>query len=353
MFTLNRFFLNELLTQNGRPLKFLSAVCLTMFCLFSLFSSSHAQWNNNPLANKLLVTGTKNPINITTAPDQLGGGFVFWEDKVDSLSTNVFFQHFNSDGSIDFRADGKPVSISSSLKNSSISCASSPMSAVVVFKDFGGDKNGELYAQRVSSKGDLLWSQYGVKLTHLEGEALYPSLTSDNEGNVFVTFIYRDYSTPANYNLYAQIIKPSGETVFNQNGLLVAQSTRIKSHPRIAADNLGGMFVFWVESLEGKAKLFVQHFDSKGRNTWANKTSLVSTGNDNVLGYSILSVSDNSVYVNWEAKKLSKDIFQQLISIDGKFLWPKDGEKVTNQYGNQTSPQAVFFRILYNTQLEQ
>ncbi|MDP4172330.1 MAG: hypothetical protein Q8933_00060 [Bacteroidota bacterium] len=322
--------------------KFKLSFFFIIVSLFTLPLGVFAQWNNDPLANKVLASDTKNPINITTVSDQNGGGFVFWEDKVDSSTSNLYFQHFTADGTTDFPSYGKPVSQSSSHKTAPISATSTPLSAVIIYKDFGGDKNGELYAQRVSSKGELLWTNYGIKLTDHEGESQYPYVTSDNMGNVFVTYIYRDFSTPANYKVYVQKIKPSGETAFTSNGMLVAQSARIKSNPKIAGDNKGGMFVFWVESVEGKARLYVQHIDANGKNTWSNKTVQISRAHENILNYSVLSVAGNSAYVNWEVKNGTKDIYQQLISIDGKFLWTKEGEKLTNQYGSQTSPQEIY-----------
>ncbi|MGE5498387.1 MAG: hypothetical protein ACM3Q2_09970, partial [Syntrophothermus sp.] len=320
---------------------FVSALLLFASAVMIPFTASEAQWNSNPLANKMLVTGVKNPIGISTVPDQTGGGFIFWEDKIDSVTTDIFFQHFNEDGQISFRADGKQISRRKSSRTSAIASAAPAQSAVVVYHDIDNDKSGELFAQRVSSRGDLLWDEDGVRLTDHQGETEYPAISSDRDGNAFVTYIYRDFNTPVNYNIYLQKIKPSGSLVFRGNGVLVNQSPRVKSHSKITSDNKGGAYVLWVESSEGKARLYAAHFDSTGKNTWSGKNILISSGNDNVLGFSAAQCTGGQIYISWEVKKGDKDIYHQLLSIDGRPQWSRDGEKISSRNGNQTSPQFV------------
>ncbi|MEI7811202.1 MAG: hypothetical protein WCJ01_02120 [Ignavibacteria bacterium] len=315
---------------------------IVVFLLFIINSYLNAQWNNNPQANKILVTGTKKPLNISTTVDNNGGGFIFWEDKTDSINSNIYFQHFTEDGMIDFRADGKQISKRLTHKNSAISCASSQLTSVVIYKDYGNNKSGDLYVQKVSNRGDLLWTDNGKKITDFNGDAIDPSIASDFKGNIFVSYIYRDYNTPANYHLYVQKLKTSGDASYKDNGLLVIQSSRIKSRPKLTVDSKGGAYIFWVESNEGKARLNAQHIDSTGRLSWGTKPISVSGLADNVLGYTVQTIAGDQAYVTWEVKKTNKDIYQQLISIDGRSLWSRDGKRVTNQYGSQTYPQAIY-----------
>ncbi|MGE5429934.1 MAG: hypothetical protein ACM3QX_02605 [Syntrophomonadaceae bacterium] len=298
-----------------------------------------AQWNNNPQVNRILVSNTKNPYNITASPDGSGGGFVFWEDRIDSSHTNVFFQHFNSDGEVGFRTDGKPVSLNMSSRTLPFSGSSLPGSAVVFFKDFSEGKAGELYAQRVSSKGDLLWGLSGVRISVQDAGILELSASSDKEANSFVTYVYRNYGTPADYAVYVQKLNSSGKTSFKGNGIVITNSPSIKSRPRIAADNKGGAYIFWIESNEGKARLYAQHVNSSGKANWSGRPVLISTSGENVINYVTEPVGSSAVYAAWEIKKSDRDILHQLISIDGKILWNKNGERISNRYGDQTSPQ--------------
>jgi hypothetical protein len=324
---------------SGRTRKLLAAGMILSSLLFMPDGKIHAQWNNNPQINRILVSNTKNPYNITSSPDGQGGGFVFWEDKTDSTHTNVFFQHYNEDGTVSFRTDGKPVSMNSSSRSLPVSGISLPGSAVVFFKDFSDGKAGELYAQRVSTKGDILWGSKGVRVSIQDAGILELSATGDNDANSFVTYIYRNYGTPADYAVYVQKLNSSGKTSFRGNGTIISNSPSIKSRPAIAADGKGGAYVFWIESNEGKARLYAQHINSLGKPSWGGRPLLVSTSGENVINYVIGSMGRTGVYAAWEIKRSGRDILQQMISIDGKIMWNKNGEKITNRYGDQTSPQ--------------
>lgn len=301
--------------------------------------SLQAQWNSNPQVNRILVSNTKNPYNITTAFDEAGGGFVFWEDRTDSAHTNIFFQHFNEDGEVSFRTDGKPVSLNTTSRSLPVAAGSVSGSAVVFFKDFSDGKLGEIYAQKVSSKGDLLWGPSGIRITNQETGTLELSASGDNEANTYIAYIFRDYSTPAEYNICVQKLNYSGKTLFRQNGLVVSKSPAIKSRPRIVPDNRGGAYIFWIESNESKARLYTQHISSSGKTTWMGRPVLVSTSNESVINYTAEPMGQSAVYTAWEIKKSGRDILHQMISLDGKILWNKNGERITGRTGDQTNPQ--------------
>ncbi|HEX2867668.1 MAG TPA: hypothetical protein VHO03_11540 [Ignavibacteriales bacterium] len=311
--------------------------------ILSSFVISHgslkAQWNSNPQVNRILVSNTKNPYNITTASDEAGGGFVFWEDKTDSAHTNVFFQHFNDDGLVSFRTDGKPVSMNTASRSLPVAAGSISGSAVVFFKDLSDGKPGEIYAQRVSSRGDLLWGESGIRITDQEAGSLELSASGDKEANTYIAYVYRDYSTPADYNICVQKLNYSGKASFRQNGIVVSKSTAIKSRPQIVPDNRGGAYIFWIESNESKARLYAQHMNSSGKTTWMGRPVLVSTSNESVINYTAEPVGESAVYAAWEIKKSGRDILHQMVSIDGKILWNKNGERITGRTGDQTNPQ--------------
>lgn len=319
---------------------FIAGLMLSSFLGYP--SGLKAQWNSNPQVNRILVSNTRNPYNINSVSDGASGGFIFWEDKTDSTHTNIFFQHFSEDGAPGFRTDGKPVSRNEASRSQPVAGTSLANSAVVFFKDFTGSRPGEIFAQRVSSKGDLLWGSGGIKVTDLKTGILDLSVASDEKANTFVAYIFRDFSTPADYNVYVQKLNPSGRTSFKDNGLLVFKSSAIKSRPRIAADSRGGAYIFWIESSEGKTRLYAQHIDASGKISWNGRPLLVSAPGDNVINYVIEPVGSSAIYSAWEVNKSGRDILHQLVSIDGKLQWNRNGERITNRYGDQTGPQPLY-----------
>lgn len=334
----NALLSNALLSPASFGRMMISACLL----LLLLPSATQSQWNNNTQKNTLIVTERKNPINIASATDHSGGAFVFWEDKNEQRTADVFFQHFDEEGNISFRADGKPVSSLQGIKSNAVCAPYDSKSAVVVWKDLTYDKSGDLFAQKVSTDGRLLFGQGALRITSRNGEELDPAVTSDSRGNIFITYINRDYSVPSNYSVHVQKITPQGNPGYRENGVQVERSLRVKSQPQIAPDNRGGVFVFWVESVEGTAQLYSSHIDSLGNENWSRSPLLVSSPKENVFNYTVIPAFNNSAYIAWEVKRADKDILHQLVSLNGQLQWRRGRDVVTSQFGAQTSPQTLF-----------
>ena len=94
-------------------IKYYTFVSVSILCLFD---SSLAQWVNDPSLNTKLVIDPVDPINISALKDFNGGAYVFWEDKKGSANSDIYFIHFDENGEVSFRADGKVVSTRSEFK---------------------------------------------------------------------------------------------------------------------------------------------------------------------------------------------------------------------------------------------
>lgn len=342
MLLLNNNLISQLMSnyREGDVELFLQVILISLFVLF-FYTGTNAQWSNNAEHNKRLVIDTKNPMNISTADDFSGGGFIFWEEKRDSNKTNIYFQHFDEEAEVSFRADGKPVSRLNAQKGSSVSSPFERNAALVLWKDHTYDKAGELFVQKVSASGLRQWSEDGLRLTFRQGEESEYSLSSDGNGNAFIIYLNKDYSLPENYSIFIQKVNSYGRPGFKENGILIYKSPKLKSRLQVLADSKGGAYIFWVESTDNKGQLFSLHIDPSGNTDWGKKPVQISGPQDDVFNYTALRAG-NSAYLAWETKKGEKDIYHQLISISGKLQWNKWGERITGRYGNQTNPQGFY-----------
>lgn len=322
--------------------RFLNRIVWISALFFSLQVNLSAQWNNNIYTNKLLVSDCRNPVNINAVPDLMGGGFIFWQDKIDSAKSNIFLQHFDEDGKYHFRTDGKPVSISENDKVQPQSVELSENYAVVLWKERTRSRASDLYAQCVKNNGELLWSEFGIQVTNRQGEEKEQSIASDAEGNIFVAYAYDDINLPENYGVYLQKLNSKGNISFKENGLLIYRSNKIKTHTIVSADEKGGCYIFWLESNEGRSKIYALHVNALGEFTWGKKPVLVSSLSRDVFNYNVVSVAGAFAYIIWEINASDKDIYHQMLSRNGKFVWKKGGEPVTGMPGNQASPNAFF-----------
>jgi hypothetical protein len=301
----------------------------------------NAQWVNNPTLNTKIVTDGSKPINISSVEDLKGGAFIFWEDNKSGFQNEIFFIHMDGNGKVSFQADGKKISELSGDKFTPVVSQNLPNSAVIVWKDYSNNKNGNLFAQRVFNNGNLLWEKNGLQVSPDFPDIIDYSVCSDNDGTVYVSYIAKADEFGSNYKLILQKININGQFEDNINGILVDNSVSRKSRCDVIADNEGGAFLFWLENQNNNFILFAQHIDSAGRQLWGKKALAMSNYNQTVISYSIQKTDFSSIYIAWQIQKSDKEIYHQLLSFSGKPLWGQGGKIATINKGNKTNPQVL------------
>ena len=94
-------------------IRLIVVIIATVLCHFD---TSFSQWVNDPSSNTKLVIDPLDPVNLVLLKDLSGGGYVFWEDKKINATNDIYFIHFNENGEVSFRADGKVISTRSRRK---------------------------------------------------------------------------------------------------------------------------------------------------------------------------------------------------------------------------------------------
>lgn len=334
------YFSNIEFRQNYNSLNFILQLIIFFVIVFGFYSSTVAQWVNNPKTNTKLVIDTNNPVNITSVRDYNGGAFIFWQDnKKDSIS-QVYFIHVDANGKVSMRADGKNVSTLNGAKENPVSSVSLSNSAVVTWKDFSTNRFGNLFAQRVSSNGDYLWNEKGIQLTNDNYNIYDYSITSDTKGNVFISYVTNVPGIQNNYKVESLKITPGGKFGFDST-VTITKSQNRESMSKVVSDNTGGCYIFWIENQKIKSVLFVQHINKQGKVDWVKTPIRLSDENLNVINYTVNRIDSSSVYVAWQMFKKGKEIYHQLINYKGSLLWGDNGKLIASQKGNQINPQAV------------
>jgi hypothetical protein len=310
---------------------------LIVICAFT----AKAQWVNNPELNTKLAIEGVSPVNISSVEDMKGGAFIFWEDNKSKFQNEIFFIHMDGNGKVSFRADGKKISDLTGNKSLPIASRNMPSTAVVVWKDFSGYKNGNLFAQRVYSNGNLLWQRKGVQVTPDYPAVTDYSVCSDDMGNVYVSYIAKADEFGSNYKLKLQKIRVNGQLANNLDGILVNESPGRKSASYVLADNEGGAFLFWLENQNTNTVLFAQHVDSSGKELWGKRPVAISGSNQTVLSYSVQQSDFSAFYIAWQIQKSEKDIYHQLLNFSGKPLWGQGGKIATSKKGTKSNPQVL------------
>lgn len=319
-------------------IKFIILIAIVFLCHYD---NSFAQWVNDPSSNTKLVTDPIDPINITALGDFSGGGYVFWEDKKNNSSSDIYFIHFNKNGEVSFRSDGKAVSTRSGGKDNPVSVVDASGNSVVLWRGYDKKKNPELYLQKLSKNGLRLWQNDGIQLTDNKIEKVDYSLRVDKRGFVHASYISKSMASSNKFSIRYQVLTPNGKLLSDSLKGILYKSNNTISETEIIPDNKGGSFIFWLENQNQKILLRAQYVDSTGSKKWGAKPLTISKLNSKVITYSVGKLGNN-IYTAITYQGTNKIIYQHLISDYGKLLWGSDGKLFTDQTGSQINPQFDF-----------
>ncbi|UCF04141.1 MAG: T9SS type A sorting domain-containing protein [bacterium] len=201
-----------------------------------------------------------------TAPritsDGAGGAIVTWLD-----GSHIYAQRVYVTGTLLWTADGIPVCTAVGGQDKVHIIEDGAGGAFIAWQD-GRGSDLDIYMQRITADGTLLWVTDGIVVCNAAYNQDYPILISDTSGGVIV--VWRD-GRDANYDVYAQRIDGSGDPVWPANGVPVAAGPANQRTQRIVPDTEGGAIVSWmVETVSGDGDIYIQRIDQNGDPMWGS-----------------------------------------------------------------------------------
>jgi hypothetical protein len=253
------------------------------------------------------------------------GGDSLWPACGVALCTNVYAQ-----GNIAIASDGAG-------------------GAIVTWEDCRspGDFTSDIYAQRVSAAGQVLWAPDGVALCTAANGQIQPRIAADGTGGAIIAWPDSRRHGLGDFDVYAMRVDAFGDRLWQENGIPVCPSTLFQSQPRLLSDGLGGAIIAWSDqradtTSEYSGDVYAQSFDAQGTARWApNGVPLcVAPWPQYVSGIS--PDGDGGAIVVWEDfRSESGDIYAQRVSGGGQALWAADGIGLCVQEAPQVESTVV------------
>jgi hypothetical protein len=199
--------------------------------------------------------------------------------------------------------------------------------ALVVWTDFRAG-HPDIYAQRVASSGDVLWTHGGVMVVGRAGEQTLPCVVADGEGGAIIA--WTDLRN-GDSDIYAQRVDELGVPQWSPDGVAVAAFSREQSHARITSDDRGGAIVVWEDwSDRSLTDLYAQRLSGAGELQWPTSIPIVTTGR---YAESPTMVADGvgGAIVAWSDYRagVGLTVFCQRLDGEGSVLWHSDGVAAT------------------------
>lgn len=269
------------------------------------------------------------------ASDGAGGALVAWSDFRNGVNSSVYAQRLDSLGNRVWIGDGITITVGI-LNPMVLELVSDTLGgAFVIWEELQGypgpvtDVNH--FTQRIDNQGRLLWSA-PVTITAAPNQQYYGDAAPDGAGGILVT--WEDWRDAADPDIYAQRVSADGTVLWTPDGALVSPDPTLQRPGHIVSDGSGGAFIAWYDfrSNYNRADAYLQRLTSTGTRAWGvdlpvvanydyaeGPNDLVSDGS----GGAIL-ISSREIYGAVET-----DILAQRINSAGGLLWGTEPVNVT------------------------
>jgi hypothetical protein len=268
-------------------------------------------------------TNTDDGCAIYVWSDTKLGARDLYAQKVDASGNMVWGDPLLVDGKIDRQED--PVITKAADGN-----------FVIAWIDFSDDLDGNVYAQKVSSSGQLLWQTGGVPVCVYPGIQISLNIEPDNTGGAYI--IWEDSRNPGK-DLYGQRLNGSGTPQWTLNGIPIANAAGDESYNTMWSDGTGGLIIGYVYALSGAETLLVKRFLPDGQMAWTQPLVLSPTiAIQNKIKMSPIN-GDSFVFTWQDARGGNPDIFAQRVNVNGTILWNDPLVVYTDSTSTETAPQ--------------
>ena len=206
--------------------------------------------------------------------------------------------------------------------------------AIVVWSDFRNGTDYDIYAQRITGQGVLLWLIDGVPVCTAPGNQQFPAVVPDGTGGALIAWVDLRHSSDA--DIYAQRISSAGEALWNADGIRANGAPNNQYVPDLASDGAGGAIVAWSDNRNGTDyDIYAQRIGPDGGQQWHPPGVPVCTAAGDQNKYGMLVVPDGigGAVIAWRDRRaggIYDDVFIQRLSSSGQPLWTQDGVGLTN-----------------------
>ena len=298
-------------------------------------------WEEN---GRPLVSAAGNQGTPAVAPDGSGGFFLVWL-SMPNLQRDLYAQRFNKEGEPLWET---VVVAEHEHPKSDHRIASDGKGGLYIVWEDWRNANLDIYGQRVSASGKILWEANGTALSSTPSNQYDPSVSADENGCVVVWW---DVPEIEAWQVYVQRMSPEGKPLWGEGGTRACLNPSGQSSGAVAADGAGGAFVFWVDhrneaSPQGDAlmnlDIYVQQFDPSGKRLLSEEGRALCEAPGTQIEVAALPDGNGGAYAVWtDLRDHYEDIYAQRVLPDGSAAWQANGAPVCIEGGRQRSPRIA------------
>ncbi len=318
--------------------------CLCLFCgLLALCGSlllaapAAAAWlpDGTPMC---VLAGDQSGTRIISDGSQ--GAIVVWIDYRHG-NADIYAQRVDGNGNPIWTPEGVPICTAAGSTSSPIIASDEAGGAVIAWDDYRNG-NHDIYAQRITADGQVLWAENGIAVCTAAGYQFATSIISAGGGGVIVA--WEDSRGGAYYDIYAQRINgANGASLWAADGRQICGAANSQYSPQAVSDGALGAIITWYDFRNGNYDVYAQRVNLAGTPQWTNDGVVVSAESNHQSGPMVATDGAGGAIIVWEDYRSGSnwDIYAQRLTSAGTASWTAGGVQVCSAAGNQNESQIL------------
>jgi hypothetical protein len=269
--------------------------------------------------------------------DGLDGSIITWYDTR-NITADVYAQRLDSTGAKIWMNNGVTICAAAGLQSPGGIVSDGNNGAIIVWMDRRSD-NGDIYAQRVNASGVVQWAQNGVAVCSFTATQDSPSMISDKLGGAVI--VWQDKRN-GNSDIYAQRIDSSGNPLWSPaTGVAICTASGDQTYPRLATDGSGGAIIAWTDArTDVNGDIYAQRINKDGVVRWVTDGVSICAGSVAQSIGSAVRAGGAGAIISWTEGTMSFDssiLAQKVVEMsDNIYVSPTGSDEAGD--GTQTNP---------------
>jgi hypothetical protein len=316
-----------------------------------LSNSGTKLWNPDGVA---LCTAEFAQVGPRMTPDSSGGCYVVWDDLRNGNTPNddVYAQHLSSTGAALWDANGKAICTAANAQNGSLVKVSNNN----IFINWMDVRNGSvgIYYQVLNASGNIQLEANGKLIVWgLSGDTPLENYLIVNR-STDTAIIWQDTRFANDgYRIYYQILNPDGSVDLEVNGRPITDSvggTQLSPKAIVTPDDY--LAIVWEDERGNNPKIYAQLLSPTGERLWGDQGLEVSDFDPLRQKDAQISYYDGSYYVGWSnSDTVGSSFFYHVYGqriLNGQKMWGPNGMMISVLPSNAQNQECTLYDLIDN-----
>lgn len=125
----------------------------------------------------------------------------------------------------------------------------------------------DLFAQLISPSGEKLWGENGLTVDNNVDRQEDPMIVTTSDNSVIIGYVC--FADDPDGDIKAQKINASGQKLWGEHGVSICNANNVQISINMVPDNNGGAYIAWSDKRAGLDHIFAQHVNASGVVSWA------------------------------------------------------------------------------------